>query len=196
MEGSLAIDVALLVSDSELTLLRKRNLDLLKSYPDGFSFDETHFPHVTLIQRFVKTSDLAQIIECVQEIFLRFAPLPIEVTGARLGGTTINYAIAENSRLRDVHETLMKNLADFEETEGAADSFFNGDEPVRDRDVEIVGSFHSSQSLTRYYPHITLGVGREAIYEKPFTLTLSRVAICQLGRFCTCRKIFWEQALS
>jgi len=34
------------------------NARLLKEFPKGFALDATHRPHITLVQRFVRTADL------------------------------------------------------------------------------------------------------------------------------------------
>jgi len=34
------------------------NARLLQVFPKGFALDETHRPHVTLLQRFVRTAEL------------------------------------------------------------------------------------------------------------------------------------------
>jgi hypothetical protein len=50
-----AIDILL---DPDATMLRRtqaNNARLLKVYPQGFPLDEAHQPHITMIQRFVRT---------------------------------------------------------------------------------------------------------------------------------------------
>ena len=37
------------------------NARLLKAYPNGFALDATHHPHLTMLQRFVRTADLDKV---------------------------------------------------------------------------------------------------------------------------------------
>ena len=56
-----AIDILL---EPDATMLRHsadNNARLLKVFPKGFALDATHRPHITLIQRFVRTADLDKV---------------------------------------------------------------------------------------------------------------------------------------
>ncbi len=56
-----AIDILL---EPDATMLRQceaNNARLLKVFPKGFALDATHRPHITLIQRFVRTADLERV---------------------------------------------------------------------------------------------------------------------------------------
>ena len=44
------------------------NARLLKAFPKGFSLDEAHRPHITLIQRFVRTEDLDQVCAAAEKV--------------------------------------------------------------------------------------------------------------------------------
>ena len=44
------------------------NARLLKVYPKGFALDETHHPHVTLLQRYVRTADLDKVYDAVGKV--------------------------------------------------------------------------------------------------------------------------------
>ena len=55
-----AIDILL---EPDATMLRHaedNNARLLKVFPKGFALDATHRPHITVIQRYVRTADLGQ----------------------------------------------------------------------------------------------------------------------------------------
>ena len=42
---------------------------LLKVYPKGFPLDASHHPHVTMVQRFVRTADLDELYVALDKIF-------------------------------------------------------------------------------------------------------------------------------
>jgi hypothetical protein len=37
------------------------NARLLKQFPKGFALDATHHPHISMLQRYVRTSDLDRV---------------------------------------------------------------------------------------------------------------------------------------
>jgi hypothetical protein len=44
------------------------NARLLKVFPKGFALDEAHRPHITLIQRFVRTEALEQVYGSAEKV--------------------------------------------------------------------------------------------------------------------------------
>src|SRR3990172_13173827 len=63
-----AIDILL---EPDATMLRHaeaNNARLLKVYPKGFALDATHRPHITMIQRFVRTADLDKVYAAVGKV--------------------------------------------------------------------------------------------------------------------------------
>ena len=56
-----AIDVALEPDATMIQHAKANNARLLKAYPNGFALDATHNPHITLLQQFVRTSDLDKV---------------------------------------------------------------------------------------------------------------------------------------
>jgi hypothetical protein len=71
--------------------------------------------------------------------------------------------------------------------DGDAAAFFGKD--ARERDVLWVREFRRNSSLERFRPHITLGHAARPPAIEPFEFTPTRIAVCHLGRFCTCRRI-------
>jgi hypothetical protein len=65
MSDLTAIDI--LVNPDEATIQRARevNARMLKSMPEGWVLDATHQPHITTLQRYVRTADLAKVHEAV-----------------------------------------------------------------------------------------------------------------------------------
>ena len=52
-----AIDIALEPDATTVQHAMAANARLLKSFPKGFSLDETHHPHISLLQQFVRTDE-------------------------------------------------------------------------------------------------------------------------------------------
>ena len=56
-----AIDILLEPDATMLQHSETNNARLLKVFPKGFALDATHRPHVTMIQRFIRTADLDKV---------------------------------------------------------------------------------------------------------------------------------------
>src|SRR5271154_924746 len=62
-----AIDI--LINPDEETIKRARevNARVLQSMPEGWVLDDTHQPHITTLQRYVRTADLDHVYDAVQQ---------------------------------------------------------------------------------------------------------------------------------
>jgi phosphoserine phosphatase len=63
-----AIDILLEPDATMLWHAAANNARLLKAIPSGFALDSSHRPHITLIQRFVRTADLDKVYEAAGEV--------------------------------------------------------------------------------------------------------------------------------
>src|SRR5436309_6915230 len=63
-----AIDILLEPDATMLQHAQVVNARLLAVFPKGFALDATHRPHITLIQRFVRTADLDQVYAAAGQV--------------------------------------------------------------------------------------------------------------------------------
>jgi hypothetical protein len=56
-----AIDIALEPDATMLQHAESANARLLKVFPKGFRLDATHHPHISILQRYVRTADLNKV---------------------------------------------------------------------------------------------------------------------------------------
>lgn len=63
-----AIDIALEPDATMLARAGKANDRLRSVYPSGFALDEVHHPHITMLQRFVRTADLAEVYAAADKV--------------------------------------------------------------------------------------------------------------------------------
>src|SRR6266436_2219481 len=63
-----AIDVLLEPNATMLRHAGANNARLLKVYPKGFALDASHRPHITMLQRFVRTADLDKVYAAVGKV--------------------------------------------------------------------------------------------------------------------------------
>jgi hypothetical protein len=204
-----AIDVLL---EPDATMRRHAeavNATLLKVYPNGFSLDATHFPHVSLVQRFVRTSDLDRLYAAVSGVFAH-----TDLTRIRLEAFKYYYIPSKDIGLSGIvakpTPELLKLQADliaavtpFTLPTGDSRAFVTTpDDPVIDPAlIEYVATFVPKSSGEHFNPHVTTGLAPRTYLDKllaepfePFTFSPSGAAIYQLGQFGTAARRLKEIA--
>src|SRR6516165_7474535 len=63
-----AIDICLEPDATMIQHAEAVNARLRGVFPEGFSLDATHHPHITLVQRFVRTSDLDKVFAAAGKV--------------------------------------------------------------------------------------------------------------------------------
>ena len=53
-------------------------------FPKGFSLDATHHPHLTMLQRFVRTADLEKIYAAASKVFERIQCYQFQIEGVQI----------------------------------------------------------------------------------------------------------------
>ena len=64
----IAINVLLDPDAATVEKAQATNARLREDYPDGFALDADHAPHITILQRFVRTVDLDEVAKAVVEV--------------------------------------------------------------------------------------------------------------------------------
>lgn len=194
MSDLLALDVAVLPPRD----VTERAIALSASLPagnsPGFRLDDSHLAHITLTQMFARAEELEQVLARVDEVVRDHAPMTLRVTGGGHGANSVWMAIEKTPPLATLHERLMETLRGLERPDGGTGAFVDGD--ARLRDVLWVGSYRLKSSFHHYTPHITLGHGDDPPAIEPFSFVADVVAVCHLGRFCTCRHVFRKWPLT
>ncbi len=185
---SVAIDVAILLTGAARDVPQRLNARFPGEPMDGFRFDHTHHAHVTLGQHFVDLPQLDAVYRVVAAILSDHAPLTLRVTGAHAGRTAQALAIAPAPALQQLHERVLDALEPFE-VPGDATAFQSDDAPARAADVEWVTRYRHDSGYASFNPHITIGIGPDPITAAPVAFTAREIAVCHLGRFCTCRDV-------
>lgn len=183
----LALDVAILPPRRINELAVTLSAALPRAESHGLLLDDTHLPHITLTQLFVREDELEAAYAAIDETMRGVAPLHLMITGGAKKGTSVSMAIDGTPELQSLHERLMAALRPFERPGGTPHAFVAGD--ARSGDVLWVSSYRTAASFAKYWPHITLGHADQAPDVAPVSFTASTVAACHLGRFCTCRVV-------
>ena len=71
-----AIDILLEPDATMVKQAQAANERLLKVFSKGFALGKTHQPHISCLQRYVKTADLDKVYEAVGKVLAAEKPMP------------------------------------------------------------------------------------------------------------------------
>ena len=198
-----AIDILLEPDATMLQHAEAVNARLLKVYPKGFALDATHRPHITMIQRFVRTADLDKVYAAAGQVLAR-----ANVTAMKLEAFKYYYIPSKDIGLSGIvakpTPELLKLQADLiaavtpftVETGTSAAFVTTPDDPVIDPFlIQYVSAFVPKASGEHFNPHVTTGVALREYLDKmlaepfeSFTFSPAGAAVYQLGQFGTASK--------
>jgi acid phosphatase (class A) len=205
-----AIDILL---EPDAVLLNKAeaiNAEFIKVYPQGFTLDESHRPHITLIQRYVRTADLEKIYTAANKVLNG-----IDVTGFELEAFEYDFvpmgdlgltAITAKPTIEliKLQEDLIEAVAPFTVETGSSTAFFTTpDDPIIDSVlIHYVSVFVPEHTGEHFVPHLTVGLAPKPYLDQlltepfeSFTFSPASAAVYQLGQFGTAAKKLKELEL-
>ena len=198
-----AIDIALEPDATMLQHAKDANARLLKSFPKGFTLDETHHPHVTMVQQFVRTADLDKVFAAANAVLAKEKPtlwtlkafkyyyIPSPPVG--LAGIVVE----PTEDLHRLQDELIKAVEPYTVKTGTPAAFFSedGGRDIQQFLIDYVANFVTIAAGKHFNPHVTIGVGTETDLNKmlaepfdTFTFSATGVSVYQLGTFGTARK--------
>lgn len=198
-----AIDIAL---EPDATMVRRAkdaNARLRKSFPKGFALDETHHPHVSLLQQFVRTDDLDKIFAAANAIMVKEKPTAWVLKAFKyyyIPDPPFGLAgiVAEpTDDLHRLQDELVAAVKPYTVKTGTPAAFFSeaGGRDIQRSLIEYVANFTTIAAGKKFNPHVTIGVGTERYLNKmlaepfqSFTFSPTGASVYQLGTFGTARK--------
>lgn len=193
----LALDIAILLPPDASTSVELLNTRL-SAPPEGFRFSARHLPHISLVQQFSPTTELTVIEQTIADVVSKHPPIDLTLASITASQTTSSLTVTPSPVLDTLHRRLMDQLAIFDVGLGDERAFINTDatptDAARLRDITWVSQFRTEAAYDAFAPHVTLGVGAIKTAIPKTTFTASVIALCILGRFCTCQKVLasWE----
>lgn len=202
-----AIDILLEPDATMLKASEENNARLLKVYPKGFSLDATHRPHITLIQRYVRTADLDKVYAAAGKVLAS-----ANVTAMKLEAFKYYYVASDpiglagicakpTPELLKLQADIIAAVAPFTVETGDSSAFVTTPEdPVIDPFlIKYVSVFVPKGTGGNFNPHVSTGVALKEYLDamlvepfKPFTFSSSGAAVYQLGQFGTASKLLKE----
>ena len=186
----LAIDIAILPPADVSARAIALSAALPAEESQGLLLGADRLPHITLTQQFVPSESLDSFLAQLDRVLGDRQPIRVHVTGGGKGSNSVWMAIERTPALANLHAQLLQASEPFEVPTGDASAFVGED--ARDRDVRWVREFRRESSFARFMPHITLGHASEPPTVEPIEFVATTIAVCHLGRFCTCRRILRE----
>jgi len=199
----IAIDIALEPDATMVQHAMTANARLLKSFPKGFALDETHHPHITMLQQFVRTDDLDKVFAAANEVLAKEKPAAWTLKAFKyyyipsppLGLAGI--VVEPTEDLQRLQDDLITAVEPYTVETGTAAAFFSeeGGRDIQKSLIDYVANFVTIAAGKRFNPHVTIGVGTETYLNEmlaepfaTFTFSATGASVYQLGSFGTARK--------
>ena len=197
-----AIDILL---EPDATMIEKAeaaNQRLLKLFPKGFVLDKTHHPHISCLQRYVRTADLDKVYEAVGKVLAEERPTTWKLKAHKyyyipwneLGLAGI--VIEPTDDLLRYQEKLIKAVEPFTVKTGTAAAFVTTkeDPDINQPTIDYVADFVPKASGKNFNPHVTIGLASQVDLKKmlaekfdSFTFSPAAASVYHLGNFGTAR---------
>jgi hypothetical protein len=198
----IAIDVVLIPPDDILQLA----IDINKTFPntatENYVLDlKTCIPHITLLMGLITRDQLLEVCHKLDSIAKKFSPLNLKITGThtstRPDEKVLSTLVIENTvELQKMHEATLDKMSSIFIYEGVQKEMFYSPPPVNEIPLFWVKGFAETSVGENYKPHITLGIGEPKRPISPVQFTASKLALCHLGNYCTCRDLLWSVSLT
>jgi len=198
-----AIDILLEPDATMVQHAKAANARLLKNYPKGFTLGGSHAPHVTMLQRYVKTADLNKVYAAAGKVFAKENPTSWKLKAfkyAYLPDGPIGGGVIEAEPTADLlrlQQELIDAVAPFTEPTGTSAAFVTTpqDPEIIPLMISYVADFVPKYSGDHYTPHVTVGVAYmdflKAMAAEPFdtfTFSPAGASIYHIGHYGTAAK--------
>jgi hypothetical protein len=197
-----AIDILLEPDATMLRHAKANNTRLLNVYPNGFALDAAHRPHITLIQRFVRTADLDKVYAAAGKVFAGAHVNDMKLEAFKyyyipIGDTGVAGIVARPTpQLLKLQQDLIAAVAPFTVETGPWDAFITTpDDPNNAALIAYVSTFVPKASGEHFNPHVSTGVAPRTYLDEmlaepfdPFAFSPAGAAVYQLGQFGTAAK--------
>ena len=193
-----AIDILLEPDATMLQHSADNNARLLKVFPKGFALDETHTPHITMLQCFARTADLDQLYAAAGKVLAaaNVATMKLDAfkyyyaPGGAVGVAGI--CAKPTPAILKLQADIIAAVKPFLAETGTIGAFTapHDDTATDTALIQYVSTFVPKMSGGNFNPHVSTGVASEEYLDKmlaepfkPFTFSPAGAAVYQLGPF-------------
>src|SRR5262252_9592849 len=164
-----AIDILL---DPDATMIQHAeaaNARLRKDFLKGFALDTTHHPHISCLQRYVKTADLDKVYEAVGKVLAEEKPLAWKLKAYKyyyIPWKDIGLAgivVEPTDDLLKLQQQLIDAVAPFTVETGTAAAFVTTpeDPDINQPTIDYVATFVPQATGKDFNPHVTVGIASQ-----------------------------------
>lgn len=199
--SKIAIDIALLPSEEMMDQAIEINKELLGKTTGTIILDkEKSLPHISLCMGCVEENDVPKIKKILEDIAKNFSTFNLVAEKINADVTPTGRKVSclyfkSSEKVQQFHEIIMKSLWSYLSYHVERSMLFNPPE-VEEVTFSWIKSYakkYNNPSL--FNPHITVGFGETDKFKFPVSFTASTLALCQLGNYCTCRRVLFSTTL-
>ena len=204
-----AIDILLEPDSTMLARAEADNARLLKIFPKGYSLDASHRPHITIVQRFVRTDNLDKVFAAAEKVFAAANVKSIKLEAYKYfytpGGDigVANIEVRPSAELLKLQQEMIAAVSPYTLETGPIGAFTAPQANAAEDAllIDYVATFIPKQIGDHYRPHVSLGVATRDYLDKmvtepfaAFTFSPAGAAVYHLGPYGTAAKKLkvWE----
>ncbi len=203
----IAINVLLDPDAATVERAQATNARLRENYPGGFALDANHAPHITLLQRFVRTADLDEVAHAVAAVLRAEQSMNWECRAigyyalADQDLRLVGIVIEPTEDLRRLQQRIIDAVAPFAVEQGTGEAFAPrpDGQPIGQPTVDYVNNFVGPRTGLNYHPHLTVGIGTgdfvDALQAEPFeafTVRAVSVSLYQVGDYGVAQRKLYD----
>ena len=192
--GKLAVDVVLLPDEAMMQKVIAANKKLVEKFDSEIVLDKDGcLPHISLAMGVLEEGDVGTVEGILRSVAEQTSLGKLEAVGVR---TSVNakgqkvsvFEVKKTRQLQQLHEQIMVRLASSFDHNVTSEMLYGAGE-VAESTLTWIADYPDKASFENFFPHITVGFGEAEGQGFPLEFSVSRLALCQLGNHCTCRKV-------
>jgi hypothetical protein len=161
-----AIDILVNPDHATIEKAREFNARMRASVPSGFALDATHQPHITTLQRYVRTADLDHVYDAVQTTLSATDVASLSYEAVAIGhadwgvpGQGLAALVLKPSpQVLDFQASLLAAVTPYLGVEGTAAAFVRDPgEKISQSTMDWVQGYVPNQIGANYIAHVTVG---------------------------------------
>jgi 2'-5' RNA ligase len=199
-QDKIAVDVVLLPPDEIMDKVIEVNQALIKTFDNKIVLNKQNcLPHISLAMGCIKKDDIPEIDTVLKDVADKFSSLTLTIsdihketipTGEKVSG----FVIVKTKELQLLHETVMNKLSPYFTYDVSLDMIYAlPDQQVEEVTTYWIKNYPKESSFERFWPHVTIGIDEVEDETRgikfPMPFSVSKLALCHLGNYCTCREI-------
>lgn len=208
-----AVDILIEPDDASIERAREVNRRMPLSIPAGITLDDTHLPHITMLQRYLITADIDAVYAAIEKTLTATDPasLSYHVPGITYsehwgppGQAAAVLEVRPNQQVLDLQAALVDAVTPFTGS-GGTDAAFVADsgEQISQTTKDWVENYVLDQTGANYTAHLTVGLDTvehlKSMQAEPFDAFDGHpvsLAVYQLGNNGTARTLLKAWPLS